>query len=74
MILIFISQMTKARFVMVARDPLNQGSAIINPLGASSEEEENIVKQGNINKIIRRQVQQECLFQNSPNETGKFYF
>ena len=37
---------TKARFVMVSRDPLNKGSAIVNRLIAETDEEKALFKKG----------------------------
>lgn len=37
---------TKARFVMVARDPLNKGPAFVNPLIAETEEEKELFRSG----------------------------
>jgi acyl-coenzyme A thioesterase 9 len=41
---------TEARFLMVARDPLNRGSAFINPLQVETEEEKELFEKGSINK------------------------
>ena len=41
---------TEATFVMVARDPLNRSAAFINPLEVGTEEEEEILKKGELNK------------------------
>ena len=40
---------TEATFVMVARDPLNRSAAFINPLEVGTEEEEEILKKGELN-------------------------
>lgn len=37
---------TKARFVMVARDPLNKGSAVVNPLLLETDEEKLLFQKG----------------------------
>lgn len=37
---------TSARFVMVSRDPLNKGSAFVNPLVAVTEEEKALFARG----------------------------
>ena len=42
---------TEATFVLVARDPLNRGSAFINPLEVVGEEEEKLFKLGEENKV-----------------------
>ena len=41
---------TEARFLMVARDPLNRGSAFINPLKVETKEETELFVKGDINK------------------------
>lgn len=55
---------------MVARDPLNQKSAVINPLSCETAEEQKIYHQGKVNKLSRRMIQEESLFDSPPNETG----
>lgn len=57
---------------MVARDPLNQGSAVINPLVCDSEEEKRIFHQGEVSKLSRKLIQEESLFVSPPNDTGNF--
>ena len=37
---------TLARFVMVSRDPLNKGSAVVNPLVAVTDEEKALFSRG----------------------------
>ena len=37
---------TKAEMVMVARDPLNTGSAVVNPLIADTPKEQEMVRAG----------------------------
>ncbi|XP_068219117.1 acyl-coenzyme A thioesterase 9, mitochondrial-like isoform X1 [Palaemon carinicauda] len=64
-------QVTRAVFVMVARDPLNQGSAIINPLVPETGEERKVYQTGEIHKLHRQQVKEESLFRVPPNETEK---
>ncbi|KAL7638496.1 UNVERIFIED_CONTAM: hypothetical protein RMT77_011066 [Armadillidium vulgare] len=64
-------QVTRAVFVMVARDPLNQGSAVINPLVCDSEEEKRIFHQGEVSKLSRKLIQEESLFVSPPNDTEK---
>ncbi|XP_047482687.1 acyl-coenzyme A thioesterase 9, mitochondrial-like isoform X2 [Penaeus chinensis] len=64
-------QVTRAVFVMVARDPLNQGSALVNPLVPETAEEKRIFQAGEINKLHRKVIQQESLFRVPPNETEK---
>ena len=41
----------QATFVLVARDPLNRGSAFINPLEVEGPEEEELFEKGEHNKI-----------------------
>ena len=43
---------TRARFVMVSRNPMNTGSAIINPLAIETEEEKALFRKGE-GKYIR---------------------
>lgn len=62
---------TRAVFVMVARDPLNQGSAIVNPLVPETAEERKLYQAGEIHKLHRQQVKEESLFRVPPNETEK---
>ncbi|KAG8450630.1 hypothetical protein GDO86_003053 [Hymenochirus boettgeri] len=47
------SPVLDATFVMVARDPENKGPAFINPLTPDGPEEENLFKQGELNKTRR---------------------
>lgn len=64
-------RVTTAVFVFVARDPLNQGAAIINKLVPHTEEEKKIFDQGVLNKLSRKIVKEESLFRQPPNETEK---
>ncbi|XP_045623522.1 acyl-coenzyme A thioesterase 9, mitochondrial isoform X1 [Procambarus clarkii] len=64
-------QVTRALFVMVARDPLNQGSVVVNKLVCESPEERKIYQAGEINKLHRKVIQEESLFRVPPNETEK---
>ncbi|XP_042867568.1 acyl-coenzyme A thioesterase 9, mitochondrial-like isoform X2 [Penaeus japonicus] len=64
-------QVTRAVFVMVARDPLNQGSAVVNPLVPETAEEKRLFHAGEVNKLHRKVIQQESLFRVPPNETEK---
>ncbi|XP_071514501.1 acyl-coenzyme A thioesterase 9, mitochondrial-like isoform X1 [Panulirus ornatus] len=64
-------QVTQAVFVLVARDHLNQGSAIINPLVCETSEERKIYHAGEVNKLHRKLIQEESLFRVPPNETEK---
>ena len=41
---------TEARFLMVARDPLNRGSAFINPLEVKTDKEKELFEKGETNK------------------------
>ena len=56
---------------MVARNPVTQKSAIINPLICQTDHEKVIFQDGTINKMSRQLLQQESLFKAPPNETGK---
>lgn len=47
----FIDHVFQATFVLVARDPLNRGSAFINPLEVEGPEEEELFEKGEHNKI-----------------------
>ncbi|XP_077336819.1 acyl-coenzyme A thioesterase 9, mitochondrial isoform X1 [Lithobates pipiens] len=47
------SPVLDATFVMVARDPENRRPAFVNPLVPNGEEEENLFKQGELNKSRR---------------------
>ncbi|XP_023335369.1 acyl-coenzyme A thioesterase 9, mitochondrial isoform X2 [Eurytemora carolleeae] len=60
------TKVTEARFVLVARDPLNRGSAFINPLEAVTEEEKVLFNKGEENKIRRFQMSQDSLFRVPP--------
>jgi len=57
---------TEARFLMVARDPLNRGSAFINPLKVETKEEEELFVKGDINKKSRFEISQDSLFKVPP--------
>ncbi|XP_078415719.1 acyl-coenzyme A thioesterase 9, mitochondrial-like isoform X1 [Cetorhinus maximus] len=57
-----------ATFVMVARDPGNKGAALINPLKPEGPEEENLFKQGNLNKAKRTKLKETSLLRTAPNE------
>ena len=43
-------KLTEALFVLVARDPLNRGSAFINPLDLATKEEQDLFAKGEMNK------------------------
>ena len=45
--------MTEASFVLVSRDPLNVGSAFVNPLIAETDQEKMLIQLGNENKRNR---------------------
>ncbi|KAF2349945.1 HotDog domain [Trinorchestia longiramus] len=64
-------KVTTAVFVFVARDPLNQGPALVNRLVPHTEEEKAIFEQGVRNKLARKIVKEESLFRQPPNETEK---
>lgn len=59
---------TEATFLMVARDPLNRGSAFINPLEAETEEEKELFDKGENNKKRRFQISQDSLFKIPPKQ------
>jgi acyl-coenzyme A thioesterase 9 len=59
---------TEATFVLVARDPLNKGSAFINPLAVEGEEERELFNRGEENKVRRYQISQDSLFKVPPTE------
>lgn len=67
-----VLQITCAVFVMVARDPLNQGSAPVNPLVCETPEEKEIFHAGEVNKLQRKMVDAESLFKIPPNESGYY--
>ncbi|KAK3896234.1 hypothetical protein Pcinc_000089 [Petrolisthes cinctipes] len=64
-------QVTRAVFVMVARDPLNQGSAPVNPLVCETSKEKEIFHAGEVNKLQRKLIDAESLFKIPPNESEK---
>ena len=43
----------EAAFVLVSRDPLNRGSAFVNPLKAKTDEEKKLLALGDLNKKKR---------------------
>eukprot|EP00088_Acartia_fossae_P059422 TRINITY_DN7051_c0_g1_i1.p1 TRINITY_DN7051_c0_g1~~TRINITY_DN7051_c0_g1_i1.p1 ORF type:complete len:442 (-),score=92.43 TRINITY_DN7051_c0_g1_i1:220-1515(-) len=59
-------KVTEAKFVLVARDPLNRGSAVLNPLERGSQEEEDIYQRGEQNKVRRFAMSQDSLFRVPP--------
>nr|XP_053642235.1 acyl-coenzyme A thioesterase 9, mitochondrial-like isoform X2 [Cherax quadricarinatus]XP_053642236.1 acyl-coenzyme A thioesterase 9, mitochondrial-like isoform X2 [Cherax quadricarinatus] len=65
------NQVTRAVFVMVARDPLNQGSALVNKLTCETPQEQKLYQAGEINKFHRKHIQEVSLFKVPPNETEK---
>jgi acyl-coenzyme A thioesterase 9 len=56
-----------AKFVMCARDSINKGSAIMNPLKLVTDRDYEIFEQGEVSKIDRHEQIQESLFKNSPS-------
>ncbi|XP_043219163.1 acyl-coenzyme A thioesterase 9, mitochondrial-like isoform X2 [Amphibalanus amphitrite] len=60
---------TKAEMVMVARDPLNTGSAVVNPLVADTPEEQEMVKVGKVNKVRRKRMAEQSLFKLPPTQS-----
>ena len=65
-------KLLEAQFVLVARDPVNQGSAFVNPLYAETAEEERIIKLGEANKMKRQQEAKRSLLLMAPNENERF--
>ncbi|XP_032787008.1 acyl-coenzyme A thioesterase 9, mitochondrial isoform X1 [Daphnia magna] len=59
---------TNARFVMVSRDPMNKGSAIVNQLLPETEGEKALFRKGEENKERRTQMQTTSLFRKPPSE------
>lgn len=64
-------RVTEASFVMVARDPLNRGSAVLNPLTLETPEEKKLFEQGERNKLARKSSAKDSLFKNPPSEEEK---
>jgi len=62
---------TKARFVMVSRDPMNKGSAIVNRLVAETDEEKNLFQKGEENKQMRLRTQSQSLMRQPPSESER---
>ncbi|XP_051869450.1 acyl-coenzyme A thioesterase 9, mitochondrial-like isoform X2 [Pristis pectinata] len=58
----------QATFVMVARDPSNKSAALINPLKPEGPEEENLFRQGDLNKAKRATLKETSLLKTTPNE------
>lgn len=61
-------ELIKARFVMVARNPLNDGSSFINPMLLETDEEREIFAEGEVNSLRRRKLSDESLLKHPPNE------
>jgi len=61
-------EIIKARFVMVARDPLNRGSAFLNPVQLDTPEEKAMFAEGEVNNFRRKQTAQESLLKLPPTE------
>ncbi|XP_065560986.1 acyl-coenzyme A thioesterase 9, mitochondrial-like isoform X2 [Artemia franciscana] len=59
---------TNGTFVLVARDPLNKGSAIINPLIIETEKEKECYLRGEENKKRRLLMERESLIKLPPSE------
>jgi len=55
-------KMTEARFVLVARNPLNSGSAVLNPMKTETAEEKELFEKGEENKVRRSAMSQDSLF------------
>nr|DBA34156.1 TPA: hypothetical protein GDO54_001746 [Pyxicephalus adspersus] len=62
------SPMLDATFVMVARDPENRRPAFVNPLVPDGAEEENLFKQGELNKSRRVAFSTASLLKMAPEE------
>jgi len=60
-------KLTRALFLMAARDPTNTRAAIVNPLKPRNEEEEAILAGGEIRKKRRQSIQQFDLLKTEPN-------
>lgn len=61
-------KMTEASFVLVARDPLNRGSAVINPMEVQTPQEKHLFQKGEENKIRRYSMSQDSLFRVPPSK------
>jgi acyl-coenzyme A thioesterase 9 len=59
-------KVTEAKFVLVARDPTNRGSAVLNPLETETAEEKEIFHKGEQNKVRRFAMSQDSLFRIPP--------
>nr|CAH0100913.1 unnamed protein product [Daphnia galeata] len=59
---------TNARFVMVSRDSMNKGSAIVNKLVPETDEEKALFLKGEENKERRGKMQTTSLFRKPPSE------
>ncbi|ODN03305.1 Acyl-coenzyme A thioesterase 9, mitochondrial [Orchesella cincta] len=58
----------EAKFVLVARDSMNRGPAIINPLKADTNEEQEFLNIGKIRQQVRKEREEENIFKKPPNE------
>ena len=56
-----------ATFVMVAKDPLNEGNGVVNRLVTESPEEKRLYNLGQENYIIRKNQSKDSLFKSPPN-------
>ena len=56
-----------ATFVMVAKDPLNEGNGVVNRLITESPEEKRLFDLGQENYIIRKNQSKDSLFKSPPN-------
>lgn len=61
-------ELIKARFVMVARDPLNRGSAFVNPVLLETPVEKAMFEEGEVNNQRRKQLASESLLKLPPTE------
>ncbi|XP_026466947.1 acyl-coenzyme A thioesterase 9, mitochondrial-like [Ctenocephalides felis] len=62
-------KITRALFLMAARNPSNTGAAVVNPLQPSTDEERQIFEGGLNRKMRRQKISQESLFKVIPNES-----
>lgn len=67
-----VKKLLEAQFVVVARDPVNKGSAFINPLVPDTADEERLIKLGQANKMKRQQEAKRSLLLMAPNENERF--
>ena len=66
-------KLTEALFVLVARDPLNRGSAFINPLNLVTEEEKDLFAKGEMNKKRLYLLREDIKKSSRKSENGIIY-